>query len=161
MRDIQGQRKTKMKEFYIFDYDSLDFILSKNKYDLFISDYSIHYMLGNTQNVNTVIDLMSRAKVCQLLYYNGERVFNLLKKHNFEYKTDKYYIKSKKLDKLKDYGQMIDIKLPTISQEITQEFLVNIDYIIKRLEPIKKKDIISFATNDEYLNLVEGTIVSF
>lgn len=115
MRDIQGQRKTKMKEFYIFDYDSLDFILAKNKYDLFISDYSIHYMLGNTQNVNTVIDLMSRAKVCQLLYYNGERVFNLLKKHNFEYKTDKYYIKSKKMDKLKDYGQMIYIKLPTIS----------------------------------------------
>lgn len=90
--------------FYIFDYDSLDFITSKFKYDFFISDYSIHYMLGNTQNVNTVIDLMSKAKCVQLLYYNGQRVFDLLKKNKWEYKTDKYYIKSKAMTELKDYG---------------------------------------------------------
>ena len=55
---------------------------------------------------------------------------------------------------------MIFIKLPTITQDITQEFLVNIDYIIKRLKP-KENQIISFKTNDEYLKLIEGCLIVF
>ena len=89
----------------IFDYSSLYNILKKiNKIDLFISNYSIHYQLGNIQDIHTLEDIFDKCERFVFLYYDGKRIFNLLKKKN-PYQNDKYFIKRLYTDtSFKEYG---------------------------------------------------------
>ena len=73
--------------------------------------------------------ILQACKYYVVLYYSGDRIFNLLKKKN-PYKNSKYYIKKMYSDDtLKDYSQKIKILLPTISDEPYEEYLVNEQFL--------------------------------
>lgn len=61
--------------------------------------------------------------------YDGRSLFNLLKRYNWTYqpKSKKYYVElvDKTQGTLQPVGQKIRVKLPTISQDITEEYLMN------------------------------------
>ena len=96
----------------IYDYSSK---VNIHDVDLFISNYSIHYMLGNKQDINTIKEMLKHCTYSMYLYYDANRILTLLK--DGEYKNDKYHIK-------KINNKTISILIPTLSDEMYEESLV-------------------------------------
>ena len=66
------------------------------------------------------------------LYYSGQRIFNILNENKGHYHNSKYEIVKKyKEDKLEEFGQKIDILIPTLSEDLYSEYLVNTDTLQK------------------------------
>lgn len=57
--NIAYQRRKHIK-LLIFSFDSLDFVLEKHKFDLFISDYTLHYQFESKQYLQTFANNLAK-----------------------------------------------------------------------------------------------------
>lgn len=68
--------------------------------------------------------------------YDGRKYFDLMQKNQGTYETDKYFVQLvNPSNKFEKFGQLINVKLPWINTNMTQEYLMNIDAISEIFKP--------------------------
>lgn len=140
--DLSRAHKTTAEEL-------LQFIPGANSADGVVCNFAIHYFAQTEKSINNFINLvdsiLKKGKPFIFTCLNGEAVYNLLKPYKTNKSWDveedgvmKYSIRKLYKEKeLAQNGQKIELILPFTGQEYYEEYLVNIDYVVKLFE--KKK----------------------
>ena len=144
--------------------------LAKNKFQVVSSQFTLHYYLKDeatfTRFITNVEENIDKGGYFIATFYNGNKLFNLLKdKEDIEYtnKTgDKVYEIKKKYDNVNFeynsedtsnmFGNKISVYMDSIGQEI-DEYLVNMDFLI---ESFKKRGM-ELVTPDKKSNIFNKT----
>jgi len=144
--------------------------LAKNKFQVVSSQFTLHYYLKDeatfTRFITNVEENIDKGGYFIGTFYNGNKLFNLLKdKEDIEYtnKTgDKVYEIKKKYDNVNFeynsedtsnmFGNKISVYMDSIGQEI-DEYLVNMDFLI---ESFKKRGM-ELVTPDKKSNIFNKT----
>lgn len=113
----------------------------KNSADIIICNFAIHYLVGNTNNINNLIQLINYYLIPSGRFiftcFDGQVIYDLLKTtgdwNAWEDSVLKYSIKANYIlsDELLSFGQKINVLLPFSNGEYYEEYLVNIEYISK------------------------------
>ena len=113
----------------------------KDNVDIIICNFAIHYLVGNIDNINNLIQLVNYYLKPNGRFiftcFDGQVVYDLLKStgdwNAWEDNVLKYSIKSgyNINDDILSFGQKINVLLPFSNGEYYEEYLVNLEYITK------------------------------
>jgi hypothetical protein len=116
--------------------------VTETKLDAIVCNLAIHYITTTTEHIDNlaqlVTSLLKPGGSFIFTCLDGQRTFNLIEENKGQWTSEensklKYHIERQYSgDKLTPSGQKIKIKLP-FSDELYEENLVNVDFLIKRL----------------------------
>jgi len=110
------------------------------KVNFFTCDYAFHYLCDSE---NTIRDLKHFILLFaregghfKILDYDGVAVYNLLKDQpDRTWDNGRYHWALCDKGELLPFGQKVRVLLPTIHNEMTEEYLFNIDAVCRVFEP--------------------------
>jgi len=119
--------------------------IPKEGVPLVICSFTFHYLMKTGRQLENAISFIDGILAIEghvvITTYDGESIFNLMKKYNGHYKIMidgrlKYSIKANYSisSRLSEIGQTVDVLLPFSSGEHYEEPLVNMRYVIKRFK---------------------------
>lgn len=116
-------------------------IVNKSDTKLIVCNFALHYFVKSVTSINNFIsfvdNLMPSNSRLIITCLNGKKIYELLKDSKEWGDKSRYYITSDKIENKFGIGKEISILLPFSNNTLYKEYLVDIDYIIKKFKTKK------------------------
>jgi len=140
--------------------NKIDKLKKVKEFDLITCQFAFHYLCKDKKSIDFILkiinDNLKKGGIFMLTGYDGKLIFDLLKESknkDFRYNNRLFarIVKKYEDNKFKNYGQKINVTIEKIG--IPQdEFLINFDYLKKKLKNFKIKEENNFGENIKNFN---------
>lgn len=130
------------------------------EFDLITCQFAFHYLCKDKKSIDFIVKIidgnLKKGGIFMLTGYDGKLIFDLLKdskNKDFRYNNKLFarIVKKYGEKKFKNYGQKINVTIEKIGVP-QDEFLINFDYLKKKLKNFKIKEENNFGENIKSFN---------